>query len=144
MAESTAAIESSDSLLSPATRDRLASDPEAFEKMEAAFAEFLGPQRVLARSSYAYDDQGRVSEEHHSFGPTENMVTKITYNDHGDEAEEIRTTMNPSRPAEEDVVNFSYQYDTSGNWTERTASSPATANEPSKVWSIDHRTITYY
>lgn len=142
--ESAYVIESSEAFLSPATRERLRADPETSAKMEAAFAEFLGPERVFVRESYVYDDQGRVSEKRNGFGPTDKMVTEITYNDHGDEAKEIQTTSHPDQRTRESVVNFSYQYDSFGNWTEKIVSSPATATEPSKVSTIDHRTITYY
>jgi hypothetical protein len=142
--ESAHVIESFESLLPPATREQLESDPNAFEKMQAELAEFLGDQKVLARASYVYDDQGRVAEKHDEFGPSDNMITKITYNDHGDEAEEIRTTSHPPHSSEETDARFSYQYDSLGNWTERILSSPSTATEPSRIWTIHHRTITYY
>jgi YD repeat-containing protein len=142
--ESTEVIESDDFLLSPAARDRLASDPKAFEEMERQFAAVLGPQRVLARMSYVYDAQGRVVEKKIKLGTSDNEVTKITYNAHGDEAEEIRTASHSGHPPEEDIVNFSYEYDSFGNWTEKKVSSPPTANPPSEIWTIEHRTITYY
>jgi len=60
--------------------------------------EFLGDQKVLARISYIYDDQSRVSEKRDDIGPSDHTITKITYNDHGDEAEEIGTTSHPLIP----------------------------------------------
>src|SRR5262249_21382707 len=47
-------------------------------------------------NSYAYDDQGRVTERHRSGGPFGDEVTVTKYNDHGDKASERTTTvMNP-------------------------------------------------
>jgi YD repeat-containing protein len=89
VSDSAYVITSFESLLSPATREQLASDPQAFEQMEIQFTKFLGPQRILIRTSYIYDGQGRVKEKDNHFGPSDSTVTKITYNDHGDEAEEI-------------------------------------------------------
>ena len=60
--ESAHVIESFESLLPPATREQLESDPNALEKMQAELAEFLGDEKVLARMSYIYD--GRVSRSH--------------------------------------------------------------------------------
>jgi len=122
-----------------ATREHMRSDPKA---LEALLAQMLGDQNVAARVSYHYDDQGRVSEKHDDFGRSDNEITKITYNDHDDEAEEIRTTLHSSGSPEEYETRFSYQYDSFGNWTERVISSGPTANEPLKT--IDRRDITYY
>lgn len=142
--ESAYAIEDAESLLAPSMREQFASDPQVYEEMESQFAKFLGPQRIFARVSYTYDSQGRVKEEDLQVGPSDRTVTKTSYNDHGDEAQEIQITSHGTQPDQKDVVNFSYQYDGSGNWTEKTASSAPTANKPSKIWTIDRRTITYY
>lgn len=144
VSDSTYVIVRFESLLPPAIIEQLASDREAFGQMESEFAKFLGPQQILSRTSYTYDDQGRVKETDDQFGPSDNTITKITYNDRGDEAEEVRITSHDAQPAEEDVANFSYQYDSFGNWTEKIVSSAPTAKEPSRIWTIDRRTITYY
>lgn len=141
VANSAYVIENFQTFLSPATRERLASDPKAFEEVQGEFAKLLGPQQILIQISYAYDDQGRLKERGEHLGPSDYFITKTTYNDHDDEAEEIQITSHHEQPAQTDVVNFNYQYDSVGNWTEKTASSDATAKQPS---SIDHRTITYY
>jgi len=123
------------------TESGLRSNPEA---LEAQLARLLGDQNVFARISYVYDDQGRVSEEHTDWGRSDNMITKITYNDHGDTAEEIQTRSNRPNSPEEIETRFDYQYDSFGNWTERVISARRTANERSTVSRIDRRTITYY
>ena len=128
-----------DSLLSPEVRERLSAEPGALEKAGGELAQFLEDWRLLARSSYVCDDQGRVIEKHSRFGPSEEEITRITYNDHGDEAEQIETTSNPrSSPAQFDA-RLGYQYDNLGNWAERTVSSPLSANQSSKTWSIERR-----
>ena len=121
------------------TRAGLRSNPEG---LEAQLAQVLGDRNVMYQVSYVYDDQARVSEKHYDSGRSENTITKITYNDHGDEAEEIRTTSHPPKPSEEFDTRFEYQYDSFGNWTERVMISGKPADEPLKV--IDHREITYY
>lgn len=121
------------------TRKGLRSDPAA---LEARLAQMLGDQNVFARVSYVYDDQGRLSEKHDDFGRSDNTITKITYNDHGDEAGEVRTRSHPPGSPEEYDTRFTYQYDSFGNWTERTISSAPTGTEPMRT--IDRREITYY
>jgi YD repeat-containing protein len=139
--ESSLVIEDADSLLSPDTVRRIAAEPGGAEQLEKELARFLGDQRVLAHSSYVYDDQGRVIEKRNRFGPSGETTTKITYNDQGDEAEHIDTDSN--HPSFSGGVLFQYQYDNFGNWIEKTVSSPPTGSDPSKIWSTTHRTITY-
>lgn len=143
VADSAFAITDFESLLSPATLQQFASDPEAFEEAQSEFAKILGPEQILMRISYSYDGQGRVSGKTEQLGPAENTVTQISYNDRGDEAREVQTATHDAQPPQKDIVNFDYQYDSQGNWTEKTESSPA-ANGLPKVWSIERRTITYY
>lgn len=140
VAESAYVIENLESLREELreTRKGLRANPEA---LEAQLGQMLGDKNVAARVSYVYDDQGRVSEKHDDFGRSDNTITKITYNDHGDEMEEIRTTSHQPHSPEETHVRYSYQYDSFGNWTERSVSYPPTANG---LTVIDHRTITYY
>lgn len=90
------------------------------------------------------------------------MITKITYNDHGDKMEEHTTTLGdpnrtkgeegseissaaPAAPSsEESEARYSYQYDCYGNWAEQTISSRSRTNEPFTISTVYHRTITYY
>ena len=137
-------------------RARLAADPASYGEMsEPAF-----------QASYVYDDENRLIEERDYYVTSqETTLTKIAYNDHGDQIEKVKTTyhgplsaprgggasetpveVSDSRLAapELDVSQFSYQYDSFGNWIEETVSSPATEHEPSITWSVTRRTITYY
>jgi YD repeat-containing protein len=121
------------------THAGLRSNPEA---LEALLTEQLGDHNVFSRISYVYDDQGRVSEEHGDWGHSEKTITKTTYNDHGDTAEEFRTITHPPDSREEFHMRYDYQYDSFGNWTERVMISRSNAGERSRT--IHRREITYY
>lgn len=142
--ESSLVIEDAHSILPPDAVKQISAEPGGAEALEKELARFLGDQHVLAYSSYAYDDQGRVIEEHNRFGPSRETITKITYNDQGDEAQAIETTSDASSSPQPSGILLKYQYDNFGNWIEKTVSSAPTGSEPSKIWSIDRRTITYY
>jgi YD repeat-containing protein len=158
VAELSYVIENLGLMFSPETRERAAAEPGALEE--------LSRPMVMVRISYSYDDQNRVAEKHDHTGFARETVTKITYNDHGDEIEEISTAtghLNPPEseaggggssssgalrpkplPDEHTDVRFDYQYDSVGNWTEKTVSSPADGDKPARTWSVTRRTITYY
>ena len=156
--ESSYVIENLGLMLSPETRESAAAEPGA--------AEELARPMVMVRITYGYDDQNRVAEKHDHTGFARETVTKITYNDRGDEMEEISTAtgqLNPPEneegggggassgaqrprplPDEHDELHFDYQYDSFGNWVEKVVSSPSGTTEATKTWSITRRTITYY
>lgn len=116
--------------------------------------------------SYSYDDHGRVTERHRSGGVFGDEVTVTTYNEQGDKASELTTTiMNPevgreyglteagamipvgppptAEPPATHETQYSYLYDNYGNWTEQTTvtrTRPDAASEQSKI----HRKLTYY
>jgi YD repeat-containing protein len=118
----------------------------------------FGPARIKAMNkglitmmgggggtSYTYDAQNRITETHLRILFFE-TVTTIAYNDHGDIAEERRTSISrepkrgsfsidengdliPTQEASEtpgppeplpEETHYTYQYDSYGNWTERT------------------------
>jgi YD repeat-containing protein len=121
-------------------------------------------------TSYAYDDQGRVTEmrERNSWF---DKVTTTSYNDHGDKIVEVETMTNNStlpvgvaismdengalvqsnpaaKPTElpdslfgKTKISYAYQYDSYGNWTQQTVNHSSKLGEPS---SIRHRKPTYY
>jgi YD repeat-containing protein len=142
--ESSLVIEKPDSILSPEAIQKIAAEPGGAEALAKELARFLGDQRVLAHTSYVYDDQGRVIEKRIRFGPSGETVRKVTYNDQGDETEEVETTSDASSSPQPRATLFKYQYDNFGNWIEKTVSSAPTGSDPSKIWSTDRRTITYY
>jgi YD repeat-containing protein len=117
--------------------------------------------------SYFYDTHGHVKERHRSDGVFGEEVTITTYNDHGDiELERTTTVMNPEAGREYDLTEagamipvgqpqaaqppatneaqYSYQYDSYGNWTEQTT---VVRSRPDAQWeprSILRRKLTYY
>jgi YD repeat-containing protein len=112
-------------------------------------------------SSFTYDEEGRVIETHFRTGPYPEVITKMTYNGHGDlyghtttvgdldstnsaEGSEISSTAAASPSSHETEVRFSYQYDSFGNWTERTISARSSMNGPFEISAVHHRRIAYY
>jgi YD repeat-containing protein len=69
----------------------LLNQPGAEEELQRQLSELLGPQREFGKITYTYDSEGRVTEKHNNFGPTE-IVTKFIYNNQGDKIEERTTT----------------------------------------------------
>jgi YD repeat-containing protein len=114
----------------------------------------LGEQRNFTRTTYTYDADGRLIEQHHYIGHSMEETTRIVYNDHSDKLEERQFTTgdpNPPRdaqsgepqsaappPSQESQVRYSYKYDTFGNWTEQAISSSTSPN------AVTRRTIIYY
>ena len=137
--------------------------PEAQRQVSAdrlASAALLTRVELIWRS-YAYDDKGRVVEKHEHTGFEREEVTKITYNNQGDEIEEVSgssgdvnspesedptKTSSPVRPLpdEQSDVRFSYTYDSAGNWIEKTTSARWGEDPSFRVTSTERRTITYY
>jgi hypothetical protein len=121
-------------------------------------------------TSYAYDDQGQVTEmRERNFWF--DKVTTTGYNEHGDKIVEVETMTDnstfpvgvtfsmddhgalvQSNPAakrtelpdwsfRETKISYAYQYDSYGNWTQQTVNHTSRPGEPS---SIRHRKLTYY
>jgi YD repeat-containing protein len=147
-------IENIMSVLPPETQRQVSAD-------RLASAALLTRLEVMQRS-YAYDGEGRVVEKRERTGFARDEMIKITYNDHGDEIEEISTPSgDPNSPESEDRsknssppprpppdeqsdVRFSYHYDSFGNWIEKITSVRSDENEPFRISSTERRTITYY
>jgi YD repeat-containing protein len=116
--------------------------------------------------SYTYDPQGRVTEvRDRNFAL--DAVTTTSYNEHGDKSEERMTLTGniacaggsidengtlipdervsnaPSVPElpKRDVIEYRYEYDQYGNWTEQTVVHRSESHEYSNV---RQRTLTYY
>ena len=137
------------------------------EAMNKAMKSMLGGKNGTGKS-YTYDPQGRVIEvRDRNFAL--DSVTTTRYNEHGDKSEERTThtdntafpvseafsidedgTLIPERvstapsvpePPKLEVVEYRYEYDQYGNWTEQTVVHRSESNEYSNV---RHRTLTYY
>jgi YD repeat-containing protein len=139
------------------------------EAMNKAMKQMMGGRNGTG-TSYAYDDQGRITEIHERNFAFD-KVTKTSYNEHGDKSAQVETMANNStapagvafsmredgtivqsdpaaKPTEFPVemfdghkVQYAYQYDSYGNWTQQTVNHSYKQGEAS---SICHRTLTYY
>ena len=105
-------------------------------KMKEAFSK-LGVFGSMERS-YVYDDKGRVIKRQMRMGNFRQDTT-ITYNEHGDEAETVMIqsgSLGPEPPHDERFeVRYLYQYDSHGNWVEKTTDRSSSGT---------HRQLTYY
>lgn len=138
------------------------------EALNKAMKSMLSGRNGTGRS-YTYDPQGRVIEVRDRNSVLE-TVTTTSYNEHGDKSEERVTrtgnrafphleaftmdengTITPDRisngplvPEELlklEVIEYRYEYDRYGNWTEQTVVHHSESNDYSDVRG---RTLTYY
>ena len=134
------------------------------EQMKSVGTMIAGMQNSVI--SYAHDAQGRVTERHRNGGVSGEQVTLTTYNDHGDKASERETTVmsadtgpwnlteagafvpagkpNPPQPPLSSEIQYGYQYDQYGNWTEQTIVSRSQPDEAFRPGPVIRRKLTYY
>jgi YD repeat-containing protein len=134
------------------------------EQMKSVGAMIAGAQQRAI--SYSYDAQGHVTERHRSGGVLGQQVTVTTYNDHGDKALERETTVmsadtgpwnlteagafipagkpNPPQPPLSSEIQYSYQYDSYGNWTEESIAGRSQPDEVFRPGTVIRRKVTYY
>ena len=130
----------------PGDRARLAT------AMKAAFVD-----QVLSSTEYRYDATGRLVERTLRMGTLSEDTTTYEYADHEHPIAETSRSRSHSVDADEDgaVVTgddettighnrFDYQFDASGNWTERVCSWRAHLEPVFHRSNIERRTITYY
>jgi RHS Repeat len=120
------------------------------EQRRAARAEmksFLVQHGACTERSYAYDDEGRVILSRMRIGSFREE-TIITYNEHGDTAGEVTDRRGSLDPIfnyyfdnEHSEVPYLYQYDSHGNWTERTTTLSVRLG---RVRMTHRRTLAYY
>jgi len=138
-------------------------NPEQAKSMGAFMAGGLH-NRVI---SYIYDDSGRVTEQHKTGGAFGEEAIVTSYNEQGDKASERTTTVmnpevgrvyglteagalipkgqpQPAQPPSTHEAQYTYQYDTYGNWTEQTSVVRSRPDAPWEPGSIVHRKLTYY
>src|SRR5271167_547315 len=139
------------------------------EAINKAMKQMMGGRNGTG-TSYSYDAQGRVTEmRERNFAF--DKVTTTSYNEHGDKSTERESVADNStvpvgvvfstdengtlvqsnpdaKPTEFPVemfdghkVQYAYQYDSYGNWTQQTVNHSTKFGEAS---SICHRTLTYY
>lgn len=138
-----------------------------FEALNKAMKSMLSGRSGTGKS-YTYDPQGRVIEVRDRNWVLDTATT-TSYNEHGDKSEErVSSTRNtafphleafsidengtltPERvsnapsvpePPKLEVIEYHYEYDQYGNWTEQTVVHRSESNEYSNV---RHRRLTYY
>jgi YD repeat-containing protein len=156
LTESRYTIENFLSSLPAEAQQQLMAEPGAAEEMETQLTKLLGEQRNFTRTTYTYDVDGRLIEQHHYIGHSMEQTSKIVYNDHSDKLEERQFTAgdpNPPRdpqsgeasqgapfPPQQSQVRYSYKYDAFGNWTEQAISSSTSPNDA----TVTRRALIYY
>jgi YD repeat-containing protein len=128
---------------------------------------FMGGAMQNRANFFTYDEKGRVTERHRRGGPFDDEVTITKYNDYGDKISELTTTtMNPeigkqfslteagamlpvgeSKPPEPPStyeMQYTYQFDAHGNWTEQTIAGRSHSDEAFGPGTTCRRKLTYY
>jgi hypothetical protein len=104
---------------------------------------------VAADHRTSYDAHGRIVESRERNFAFQ-KITTILYNAQGDKAEERRAITNNCAfpesssagvPNENSKFQYSYQYDSYGNWVEQTINHSSRPDEP---LSVHRRQLTYY
>jgi hypothetical protein len=143
-------------------------DDKQLDAMNKALKSMLSG-RTGTGKSYTYDPERRVTEvRDRNFAM--DRVTTTTYNEHGDKSEERMTltgntaipvgveysisedgTLIPTKPGSDvplfpelpklDIVEYHYEYDRYGNWTEQAV---VYRSESSEYPTVHRRTLTYY
>lgn len=147
---------------------RVQLDDKQLDAMNKALKSMLSG-RTGTGKSYTYDPERRVTEvRDRNFAM--DRVTTTTYNEHGDKSEERMTltgntaipvgveysisedgTLIPTKPGSDvplfpelpklDIVEYHYEYDRYGNWTEQAV---VYRSESSEYPTVHRRTLTYY
>lgn len=146
---------------------RVELDDKQLEAMNKAMKSMLSGRSGTGKT-YTYDPQGRVKEvRDRNFAL--DTVTTTSYNEHGDKSEErmaltdntafpvgvaysmdengtlipekVSNTPSVPEPPKLDIIEYRYEYDQYGNWTEQTVVHRSESNEYS---TVRHRTLTYY
>jgi hypothetical protein len=131
-----------------------------------AISNFMNRAFGTRKSTYKYDDRGRVIEKHITGGALDDQVTRIRYNDHGDVTDEVAIhtptpemlmefslddagAMIPKGPPRDSPpthseLRYEYEYDAQGNWTKKITAWRSEPNAELRESAIERRTITYY
>jgi len=142
-------------------------DDKQLEAMNKAMKSMLSGRSGTGKT-YTYDPQGRVKEvRDRNFAL--DTITTTSYNEHGDKSEERMTLTDntvfpvgvaysmdengtlipetvsntPSVPESPklEIIEYRYEYDQYGNWTEQTVVHRSESNE---YFTVRHRTLTYH
>ncbi len=127
------------------------------EQLMALLTKVLGADRVMATTSYRYDEGGRQIERRIQMANLGDTRTTYTYDDRGYAVDEVtvsvRREMKVNETGNEHFANeslettsahYDYQYDAHGNWIERIASFVAQNSSVLQRSNIERRQISYY
>jgi hypothetical protein len=130
---------------------------EEREQLMAQLTKLLGADRVMANTSYRYDEGGRQVERRFQMANLGDTRTTYTYDDRGNAVEELTVSghreMQVDETGNEHFANessetsrahYDYQYDAHGNWIERIASFVAQNSSALQRSNIERRQISYY
>ena len=126
-------------------------------EMAAVMAKVLGPALAFTKTTYVYDEKGRLVERNTRMGSLGEDRTAIRYDGHHnpieetmerkerevgvDEHGELHTTSERSHTQH---TRFEYQYDAEGNWTERVVWGRMEPNPNFQRSNLKRRGISYY
>ena len=138
--------------------DKIASaSTEEREQLMAQLTKLFGADRVMATTSYRYDEGGRQIERRIQMANLGDTRTTYTYDDRGNAVEEVTVSVHremqvdetgnehfANETSETSSAHYDYQYDAHGNWIERITSSAAQNSSASQRSNIERRQISYY
>ncbi len=142
----------------PGLAEKLESAPfKDRARIGALVGELMGSRDGFSKTTYAYDEKGRILERCTSMLSLGGERTTFRYDEHGNPIEttteqdslersfgeygEMRTV---DRDSHTQQFRFQYQYDAQGNWTERVVLDRLEANGEFQPSHIEHREITYW
>jgi hypothetical protein len=133
------------------------SSPGDRARVNAMLAQLLGPAQTFSKTTYTYDDKGRLLERNISMLSLGGDRTTFRYDEHDnpieetcehnsqekdiDEQGELRTI---ARPSHTQQFRLQYQYDGRGNWTERVTCSRMEPDPDFQRSHVERREITYH
>jgi YD repeat-containing protein len=130
---------------------------EAREQLMAMLTSRLGPDHILAGTTFIYDETGRKLESRTQMAGLSDNRTAFRYDAQDNPIEETTTSTTREvqtdeaggvHPVKEDVqtqhTRYAYQYDSRGNWIERIVSQRSEPDPDFKPTSVERREISYY
>jgi hypothetical protein len=130
---------------------------EQREALMAQLTMLLGPDRVMASTSYLYDERGHQIERRTQMAGMADNRTTYTDDDRGNPVDEITVFIQREMQADEtgnqhfgtensqtSRAHYDYQYDAHGNWTERIVSTLAETSSTPQRSNVERREIGYY
>lgn len=111
---------------------------------------------TFSHATYAYDQKGRRIETLRRMGTLCEERVTVRYDHFDNPVDQVRSDASREMRMDDGAlkteeklshvqhVSFRYQYDASGNWTERVVSQRLEANTDERRSNIERRTIVYY